>query len=105
MTVRRLPDVIDETDQEVSWYEARQPTLGDAFLKALEGAFRFIAQHPSVGAKVHPAVRGHEVRQYVMRRPFPFSIIYDRIADDDILIVAVAHHRRAPGYWRKRLSP
>jgi plasmid stabilization system protein ParE len=105
MTVRRLLSVIDETDQEATWYEARQAGLGDAFINALEDSFRFIARHPMIGATVHPAVRGHEVRQYIMRRPFPFSIIYDRVSDDDILIVAVAHHRRRPGYWRSRLSP
>jgi len=36
-----------------------------------------------------------------MRR-FPFSIVY-YVADDTIRIVAVAHAKRRPGYWRTRV--
>jgi hypothetical protein len=32
---------------------------------------------------------------------FPFSIIY-WVTDDAIIVLAVAHHRRRPGYWRGR---
>jgi hypothetical protein len=35
-----------------------------------------------------------------MRR-FPFSLIY-RVDRDTIAILAVAHHSRRPGYWRRR---
>jgi toxin ParE1/3/4 len=33
---------------------------------------------------------------------FPYKIIYAQ-SDDVLLIIAVAHHRRQPGYWRDRL--
>jgi hypothetical protein len=33
---------------------------------------------------------------------YPFSIIY-RIEVERVLIVAVAHERRRPGYWKTRL--
>ena len=32
---------------------------------------------------------------------FPFSIVY-RVQQDAVEVVAVAHHRRRPGYWRGR---
>ena len=32
---------------------------------------------------------------------FPYNIIY-RVWQDYIYLVAVAHHSRRPGYWRKR---
>jgi hypothetical protein len=32
---------------------------------------------------------------------FPFSLVY-RVRHAEIEIVAVAHHRRRPGYWRSR---
>jgi hypothetical protein len=32
---------------------------------------------------------------------FPYSVIY-RASADEILIIAVAHLRRRPGYWRHR---
>jgi hypothetical protein len=43
----------------------------------------------------------HGTRRLVLRR-FPFSIIY--LDDPDVLsIVAVAHSKRKPGYWKTRL--
>jgi hypothetical protein len=36
-----------------------------------------------------------------MRR-FPFSIVYYTV-DDIVRVVAVAHGKRRPGYWRRRL--
>ncbi|MCL4204555.1 MAG: hypothetical protein KJ000_18875 [Pirellulaceae bacterium] len=41
-------------------------------------------------------------RHYLMKR-FPFVIVY-RVTANHIEIVAVAHARREPGYWRKRLT-
>jgi hypothetical protein len=32
---------------------------------------------------------------------FPYSIVYKEAADK-IMIVAIAHQRRRPGYWRRR---
>jgi hypothetical protein len=43
----------------------------------------------------------HETRRFVLRR-YPFSLIY--YVDSALIeLVAVAHHRRRPGYWRSRL--
>ncbi len=33
---------------------------------------------------------------------YPFSVVY-RIDRGEILILAVAHHSRAPGFWRRRV--
>ena len=43
----------------------------------------------------------HGTRHYLLRR-YPFSVVY-RIEDATILIVAVAHGHRRPGYWASRL--
>ena len=37
-------------------------------------------------------------------RVFPYSLLYT-IESDFILIVAVMHGKRRPGYWRYRLGP
>ena len=37
-------------------------------------------------------------RKYVLRR-FPFSVVYD-LAETTVTILALAHHRRRPDYWR-----
>jgi plasmid stabilization system protein ParE len=34
--------------------------------------------------------------------PYPFSIIYEEV-DDTVRVYAIAHAKRRPGYWRKRM--
>jgi len=42
-----------------------------------------------------------KVRRKILRQ-FPYSIFY--VVDDDaVVIVAIAHHKRRPGYWKPRL--
>jgi plasmid stabilization system protein ParE len=35
---------------------------------------------------------------------FPYQLVY-RVEGDEIVIYAVAHQKRRPGYWRKRVAP
>lgn len=46
-------------------------------------------------------------REPVVRRKgvagFPYGIIY-YLTDSEIVIVAYAHEKRRPGYWRHRLD-
>lgn len=72
---------------------------GTAQAKAFRAEVRhmntLIAANPEMGA---PTVSG--CRFMVLDR-FPFSIVYRRNADS-LTIIAIAHHRRRPGYWAKR---
>ena len=43
----------------------------------------------------------YDTREYVIPRRFPYKIVY-RLRTDDIVIVAVAHDSREPGYWHDR---
>lgn len=40
------------------------------------------------------------VRSCVLR-PFPYAIVYLELPDE-ILILAIAHAKREPGYWQRR---
>jgi plasmid stabilization system protein ParE len=63
---------------------------------AVSAGIRLIAQAPQRWPKYL-----HGTRRFVMRR-FPFSVVY---LDDPefVTIVAVAHSKRRPGYWKDRL--
>ena len=50
--------------------------------------------------KSAPEVRG-DIRKKVISN-FPYSILY-AIENDLIVIVAVAHHKRRPIYWHRRV--
>ena len=69
--------------------------MGDAFLDAAERAFKQIQAFPESSPISLAPVRTKIVTA------FPFSVIY-WVTDDVIIVLAIAHHRRRPGYWRDR---
>lgn len=71
--------------------------LAAAFAAELAHALQLVASTPGTW----PAhLRG--TRRYRLRG-FPFALVYlDR--PDTVIIIAVAHERRRPGYWRSRRS-
>ena len=76
-------------------YDEARPGLGDDFLSAVEGAFSIIVAAP----QRWPLVDNRHHR-FVLKR-WPFSIFY-RFSQIEVVLVAVAHHKRAPGYWARR---
>jgi len=76
-------------------YEQRREGLGFRFLRVVEEVSAKIAEPPDIGA---PASRKERKRR-VPR--FPFDVVY-RNQEERVLILAVKHHRRKPGYWKWR---
>jgi plasmid stabilization system protein ParE len=66
------------------------------FLVALEEAVEKVLANP----EAFQLVSG-ETRHKLIRR-FPYSLLYV-IEPDRIRVLAVAHQKRRPGYWRNRL--
>lgn len=85
-----------EVNEAATYYEERMPGLGVLFLGALEEAVQTILAHPEASQLV-----GSEIRRYLVRR-FPYSLLYV-VESDRIRVLAVAHQKRRPGYWRTRL--
>lgn len=79
----------------ISFYEERRPGLGAAFTVAIEAAIRRILDAPTASRVVED-----DVRRCLTRR-FPFGVLYT-VEQDSVLIVAVMHCSRRPGYWRAR---
>lgn len=86
-----------ELTEAVRWYESRRPGWGDRLLTAVTGAMALIESHPEIG----PLRRGHPAARQLKVRGFPYLVAY-RIRPEDIYVVAVAHAKRRPGYWRHR---
>ena len=95
----------DEADAEYRqagrWYENRRTGLGLEFFNAVDAAIRQIVDFPGVGAVV-PRVPGDlPVRRLAVAR-FPYHVVYLETSEV-FRILAVAHDRRRPGYWKSRL--
>ena len=87
----------------VAWYDLQTQgfELGIDLLDAVEEAVGQVAQYPQAQALAPGVPRGLGVRRLMVRR-FPFSLVFVELPDE-VRIVAVAHVRRRPGYWRVRL--
>jgi plasmid stabilization system protein ParE len=97
MSVRLLESAQVELDDAIAWYASQAPGLGDAFLIETLKTFKLIEQYPKAW---HPLTQ--QVRRCRLRR-FPYSVIYAQ-EGSDLLVLAVAHQHRKPGYWRARLN-
>jgi plasmid stabilization system protein ParE len=85
--------------EQVAYYEERQRGLGLRYTVAFESSIERVCAHPDR----FPALNAYGVRRLHLHG-FPFSILY-RIEHEEIEVLAVAAHRRKPGYWAARLSP
>jgi toxin ParE1/3/4 len=91
------PEARMEALEAFDWYSQRSQQVAGAFEEELRDAGRAIEHAPELWA---PYLSG--TRRYLMKR-FPFVVIY-RVASGRIEIVAIAHGRRKPGYWKWRLG-
>lgn len=90
------PEASTEFDEAFDWYAEKSGKLARRFLDSTARTIEFLRTYPEAGAPI-----GRHTRKFVIR-PFSYSLIY-LPGEEDIQIVAVAHHRRRPGYWAERL--
>ena len=75
------------------WYRARNALAADGFRSEVFDTIDRIADAP-LG---RPADADGN-RNRVLKR-FPYSVFYE-VQGSEVIILAVAHHRRKPSYWR-----
>ncbi len=93
--VRLLLEAEDDLSEAAAFLEERVQGLGVDLTVEVEHAIARLEENPYVGP---PLARG--VRKLRVNR-FPYNLVY-RILPDEVLILAVAHHRRRPSFWRSR---
>ncbi len=91
------PEAERELVEAAVRYELQVPGLGERFGEEVREAADLLLEHPEIGRPVEP-----DFRQLVLSR-FPFTLIY-AVPPETIRILAIAHHRRRPGYWRSRVA-
>ena len=82
------------------WYDQKRPGLGLDFLRSIGRVIDRIEAAPRTGSPV-PGVAGADIRRVLVRR-FPYHVVYIDLPDR-AQILAIAHHRRRPGYWLGRV--
>jgi toxin ParE1/3/4 len=91
------PHAVAEAQAAAQWYRERNRSAAQAFLAELDLAIKKIGENPEIWP---PYVAG--TRHFVLQR-FPFSVIY-RLVPNRVEVVAIAHGRRKPGYWKERIA-
>ena len=100
LVVHYVPAAIDDLEDAVLWYETKRDGLGLRFRSAVIKAEQRLAQNPGLGAPVVGRSVPRGVRRLRLKR-FPYSLFY--VDDGEVVVVAVAHDRRRPGYWKDRV--
>lgn len=93
MRLATLAAAQTELEKARDYYlEHATPRIAGAFANAYEHSAIRILKYPLVGV-----LRSRQQRALPFQH-FPYSIIY-RVVADIIIVTAVAHQRRRPGYW------
>jgi len=81
----------------VRFYEARRDGLGEHFLRALDATIAKVALNPQMFALYEKPVRSCRISG------FPYRVLFVE-ESQFVLVVAVSHLARKPGWWRHRLE-
>ena len=86
-----------ELREAVAYYEEKSPGLGLDLEAEIERSIRMIRDFPGWWP-----LREDGTRRYLTHR-FPYLVIYAYLKER-IWIIAIAHCKRRPGYWKNRIK-
>ena len=95
--LRWHPEAVEDALECRDWYAKRSPLAARGFLLALEHAVCAVIENP---LRYRKGKLG--CYEYVFANNYPFTLVYRQLRDELVEIVAVAHQRRRPFYWRGR---
>lgn len=90
-----LPEALADYQDAYDWYLARSLRAAAGFEAAVDVALTAIAANPERWPSFD------ERHRFYIPRRYPYNLIY-RLVPEGVLIVAVAHQKRSPNYWRDR---
>ncbi len=97
MNYRFHPEALAEYQEAASYYGERDTVLAGRFIEAVEDAVRRIVEAPQRWQVLEEDVRR------CLTRVFPYGVLFT-IEPEFVLIVAVMHTSREPGYWKQRVA-
>lgn len=98
MKTEFLPEADEEFREAARYYESEAAGVGISFIVAVHKAVAQVVEFPLAAQLIRAGIR-----KKVMRH-FSYNIFY-AVEADTLIIIAVAHQRKRPNYWRGRLKP
>ncbi len=97
LKVHRL--VHREVREAFSWYLARNLDAAAKFVDQVWEAIERVARAPTRW----PFEDHSHTHRYCMMRSYPYRVIF-RLEFERVHIVALAHAKRRPGYWKRAVN-
>lgn len=97
MKLRYSAEAEAEFEDALGWYAERSANAVRKLEKEVAAAASVLVQHPRFGTPKQDGVR------LLPLHDFPYSLVYT-IRHEEIVVIALAHHSRRPGYWMGRLG-
>jgi len=94
-TVVVLPDAEAELREAFLWYFDKSPLAADAFGTEVDDAIDGLEETAADWPKDEDGIHFYHLKH------FPYTVRYE-IDGSEVTVLAVAHQRRAPGYWGQR---
>jgi plasmid stabilization system protein ParE len=89
-------EAMAEFNEAVDWYAERSQSAALGFVAAIEKALEKIVAAPQSFPGTYAGCR------YCRLPHYPFQVVFFQEAER-LVVVAIAHAKRQPGYWRDRL--
>lgn len=100
MPLRFHPEARAELGTAVEWYERQQLGLGASLSVEVFSALELIDEAPGTWPAWPGVHHAPPIRRFLLTG-FPFALPY-LVLDELVVVLAVAHLRRRPGYWLER---
>jgi plasmid stabilization system protein ParE len=95
-------EALDEYEDAIAYYERARPGLGESFILEVDRTIALTLEFPEIGAPVADTPPELGIRRRLVQR---FSVEIDyQVSGDSIVVLAVFHSKRRPGYWKNRLG-
>lgn len=95
MKLRVLTEAENEYNEALDYYIERSEEVANSFIVEFESAIDTILQSPQRWRGEQDGTRIYRLANY------PYTLRYQE-GEGFVLLIAVAHNRRRPGYWKKR---
>lgn len=95
MPVVLRPESQEDLLRARDWYQRQRAGLGDEFIDAFDQFLGRIQNSPAMYAVAYKQVRRGKLRR------FPY-VVYYRVLDERIEIIAILHGSRDPRAWQSR---
>lgn len=102
ITASLHPAAQEELLAEIEYLEDKESGLGERYFSQVERRVRQAMRFPASGSPIIGFEERYDVRRFTLQT-FPAAVVTASI-NGELIVIAVAHTRRNPEYWKARLG-